>query len=170
MVVIAIDAWTKRVVYRIINPLDSRETSRFLHEDIIWHYGVPEVIQCDQGKEFEGDFAAMCQHYGISQHRISLLHPRANGLIERYNHEVKSVLQQVMDLAGAKWYECLPDVMQALQLLPTSTTGRNAFELIFKQQASLPIPLSVRVHAMEEAPLDWATVDPEMLEKQEAKL
>ena len=130
----------------------------------------PSVIRCNQGKEFEGDFAAMYQHYGISQRRISSLHPRANGLIERYNREVKSALQRVMDLAGAKWYECIADVMQALRLLPTSTTGRNAFELTFKQQASLPIPLSVRAHAVEEAPLDWATVDPEMLERQEEKL
>ena len=76
----------------------------------------------------------------------------------------------MMDLAGAHWYEALPDVVQALRVLPTSTTGRNTFELTFKQQASLPIPLSVRAHAMEEAPLDWATVDPKMLEKQEAKL
>ena len=74
----------------------------------------------------------MCQHYGISQCQINLLHPRANGLIERYNHEVKSTLQGVMDLAGAKWYECIADVMQALRLLPTSATGRNAFELTFK--------------------------------------
>ena len=42
--------------------------------------------------------------------------------------------------------------------------------LTFKQQASLLIPLSVRAHAVEEAPLDWAMVDPKMLEKQEAKL
>ena len=57
---IAIDAWTKWVEYRIINPLDSRETSCFLHEDIICRYGVPAVVWCDQEKEFEGDFAAMC--------------------------------------------------------------------------------------------------------------
>ena len=112
----------------------------------------------------------MCQHYGISQRRISSLHPRANGLIERYNCEVKIALQLVMDMAGAHWYEALPDVTQALRLLPTSTTGRNAFELTFKQQASLPIPLSVRAHAVEEAPLDWAMIDPKILEKQEAKL
>ena len=158
------------VEYKIINPPDSRETSRFLHEDIICGYLVPAVIRCNYRKEFEGDFAAMCQYYGISQCQISSLHPRANGLIERYNREVKSTLQQVMDLAGAKWYECIADVMQALQLLPTSATGRNAFELTFKQQALLPITLSVRAHAVEEAPLDWATVDPKMLEKQEAKL
>ena len=75
-----------------------------------------------------------------------------------------------MDMARAHWCEALPDVMQALRLLPTSATGRNTFELTFKQQALLPIPLSVRAHAVEEAPLDWATVDPEMLEKQEEKL
>ena len=67
VVVIAIDAWTKWVEYRIINPLDSCKTSHFLHKDIICCYGVPAVIWCNQGKEFKGDFAAMCQHYGISQ-------------------------------------------------------------------------------------------------------
>ena len=112
----------------------------------------------------------MCQHYRFSQRQISSLHPRANTLNDRYNHEVKSTLQWVMDLAGAKWYECIADVMQALRLLPTSATGRDAFELTFKQQALLPIPLSVRAHAVEEGPLHWATVDPNMLEKQESKL
>ena len=48
VVVIAIDAWTKWVEYRIINPLDSCETSRFLHEDIICCYGLPAVVWCDQ--------------------------------------------------------------------------------------------------------------------------
>ena len=47
VIVIAIDAWTKWVEYRIITPLDSHETSRFLHEDIICRYGVPAVIRCD---------------------------------------------------------------------------------------------------------------------------
>ena len=52
VVVVAIDAWTKWVEYRIINPLDSHESSHFLHEDIICRYGVPAVIRCNQGKEF----------------------------------------------------------------------------------------------------------------------
>ena len=57
---ITINAWTKWVEYRIINPLDSCEISHFLHEDIICRYRVPAVVRCNQGKEFEGNFAAMC--------------------------------------------------------------------------------------------------------------
>ena len=34
-IVLAIDAWTKWLEYKIINPLDSRETSIFLYEDVI---------------------------------------------------------------------------------------------------------------------------------------
>ncbi len=59
-VVLAIDAWSKWIEYRVINPLDSRETALFLYEDIVSRFGVPAFIRCDQGVEFQGDFAALC--------------------------------------------------------------------------------------------------------------
>lgn len=51
-IVMAIDAWSKWIEFRIINPLDSRETARFLYDDIICRYGVPAFIRRDQGTEF----------------------------------------------------------------------------------------------------------------------
>ena len=54
---LAVNAWSKWLEYRVVNPLDSRETALFLYQDIICRYGTPVVIRRDKGKEFEGDFA-----------------------------------------------------------------------------------------------------------------
>ena len=133
---------------------------------MICRYGVPAIVRCDQGTEFDGDFSNLCAHYGIIQRWISSLNPRANGLIERYNREVKQGLQRLLDhVQGAKWYEVLPDVMLALRLLPTITTGCSAYELVYKQAPTLPVPITVHASAIEEAPLDWTTVDPSVMHR-----
>lgn len=131
-IILAIDAWSKWLEYRIINPLDSRETSKFLFEDIIARYGTPANVRVDAGTEFEGDFAALCSQLGIVRRRISTLHPRANGLVERYNREVKSGIRRVAEAADARWFEVLPDVILALRMLPVASTGHSAYELAYK--------------------------------------
>ena len=45
--------------------------------------------------EFAGDFAWLCSNLGAAQRTISTLHPRANGLIEVYNREVKAGIRHV---------------------------------------------------------------------------
>ena len=50
--VVAIDAWSKWLEYKVINPLDSRETALFLYENIICRYGVPAFVRSDAGTEF----------------------------------------------------------------------------------------------------------------------
>ena len=63
--VVAVDAWSKWMEYRIINPLDSRETARFLYEEIVCCYGVPTFVRTDAGTEFQGDFSRLCSELGI---------------------------------------------------------------------------------------------------------
>ena len=68
-----------------------------LHRKLRWHsseeiiawYGTAAVVSCDQGMEFAGEFSQLCNYLGIAQCTISMLYPRANGLIEVYNWEVK---------------------------------------------------------------------------------
>ena len=91
-VVIAVDAWSKWVEYRVLNPLDSRETARFLYENIICRYSIPSYVRTDSSTEFAGDFRTLCDQYGIQQRVISTINPRPNVKVERYNLEIKAGL------------------------------------------------------------------------------
>lgn len=64
-IVIAIDAWSKWTMCRVINPLDSREVAQFFYEDIICTFGVPFTVRCDSGTEFQGDFISLCKQYNV---------------------------------------------------------------------------------------------------------
>ncbi len=139
-IILAIDAWSKWIEYKIINPLDSREAAIFLYENIVCRYGVPAFIRSDRGVEFDGDFSELSCQLGIKLVKISTMHPRANGLIERYNREVKAGLRRIITMCPrAQWYEALPDVIRGLRILPTTTTGFSPFQLTFKQEPTLPV-------------------------------
>ena len=104
VIVIAVDAWSKWLEYRALPHLMSEAMAAFLHEEIIAWYGTPAVVRCDQGTEFAGEFSRLCSFLGIVQHTISMLHPRANSLIEVYNREVKAGIWRVAALRGEDWW------------------------------------------------------------------
>ena len=61
-------------------------------------------------------------------------HPRANGLVERYNKVIKEGLRKFVVAAGARfsWVEFLGDIAAGLRMLPTRN-GYSPFLLVFKQ-------------------------------------
>ena len=132
VIVIAVDAWSKWLEYRVLPHLTLEATAAFLYEKIIARDSTPAAVRCHQGTECAGEFLQLCSYLGIAQHTISMLHPRANGLIEVYNQEVKAGIWCVADLCGEDWWRILPDIFLALRMLPVSKTGCLAFELVFK--------------------------------------
>ncbi len=49
-------------------------------------------------------------------------------MIERYNREVKAGIRRMCTICPkALWFDVLPDVVRALRILPTTTTGFSPF-------------------------------------------
>ena len=61
-------------------------------------------------------------------------HPRANGLVERYNKVIKEGLRKFIVAAGAEfaWTDFVGDISAGLRMLPTRL-GNSPFLLVFKQ-------------------------------------
>ena len=76
------------------------------------------------------------QGLGVVHRVISTAHPRANGLVERYNRVVKEGLRKLATLSPAvAWDELLPEVLAGLRMLPTKV-GWSPHLLCFKQPAT----------------------------------
>ena len=120
-----VEAWPAR-------DLRSYTITRLFHFNITTRFGVCRVVRSDKGREFLGDFDVYLRGLGIDHRVISTAHPRANGLVERYNKCLKEGLRKMLIMAPqASWLEVLPEVLMGLRALP-SRVGLSPYLICFK--------------------------------------
>ncbi len=122
--------------------LTSHVAAALFHLHVTCRFGVPRVVRSDRGREFQGRFKEYLAGLGVDQRLISTAHPRANGLVERYNKVVKEGLRKLSSLQpNLAWDELLPEVLAGLRMLPTRT-GASPHLLCFKQPATWLAPVA----------------------------
>jgi hypothetical protein len=132
--VVAVDPMTKWVEIGAIKDKSSSTIATWFHEAITCRYGPPAKVRSDQGTEFKGVFKTYLESIGCKQVLIYSAHPRANGLVERYNKVIKEGLRKFIVAAGAQfaWTDFLGDIAAGMRMLPTRL-GYSPFLLVFKQ-------------------------------------
>ena len=130
----AVDAMTKWVEVGALRDKASATVAAWFHENITCRYGPPARVRSDRGREFMGAFTQYLEGIGCKQNFIFSAHPRANGLVKRYNKCIKEGLRKFVVAAGAKfaWTDFLGDIVAGLRMLPTRI-GYSPFLLVFKQ-------------------------------------
>uniref|UniRef100_A0A674CNJ5 Gypsy retrotransposon integrase-like protein 1 n=1 Tax=Salmo trutta TaxID=8032 RepID=A0A674CNJ5_SALTR len=94
--------------------------------------GVPKEILTDQGTPFMSRLMAdLCKLWQVKQLRTSVYHPQTDGLVERFNRTLKSMLRKVIDKDGKNWDCMLPYLMFAIREVPQASLGFSPFELVY---------------------------------------
>ena len=125
------DYYTKWVELCAIR--DKRATSvafAFL-QSFVAHWGCPETLHSDQGNEFDAAvFREMCDMWGIKKTRTTPFNPSSNGMVERSNRTMLSLLRNMAGrLYMTTWDRKLPMAMMAMNSAVHSTTGFAPFKL-----------------------------------------
>lgn len=69
---------------------------------------------------------------GVRQLLTSVAHPRANGIVERYNRVIKEGFRRLLALCPhTNWVEHIPDILAGLRMLPTRL-GVSPYMLCYK--------------------------------------
>ena len=131
--IVAVDPMTKWVEIGALKDKASSTIATWFHENITCRYGPPARVRSDQGTEFKGSFKTYLESIGCKQVLIYSAHPRANGLVERYNKVIKEGLRKFIVAAGAQfaWTDFVGDIAAGLRMLPTRL-GYSPFLLVFK--------------------------------------
>ncbi|XP_015958269.2 uncharacterized protein LOC107482334 [Arachis duranensis] len=89
--IVGIDYFSKWVEAQPLAKITSQQMISFVWKNIICHFGIPQHIITDNGRQFaDQKFQSFLQNLKIKQHFASVEHPQTNGLAEAAN---KVILQ-----------------------------------------------------------------------------
>ena len=131
--------WTE--AYPIPNQEATTVARRFIGE-FVCRYGAPLQILTDQGAQFQSQlFAEMCQLLNIDKTRTSSYHPQTDGLVERFNRTLTSMLSHFVNDHQRDWDDHVPMVMMAYRSTSQETTNISPNRMMMGREIRLPIDL-----------------------------
>lgn len=136
------DHFTKYAVALPTKDQKATTVARCLWEQFLIHYGFPERLHSDQGRDFESlIIKELCALVGIKKIRTSPYHPRGNP-VERFNRTLLSMLGTLKDREKSKWREYVKPLTHAYNCTRNEVTGFSPYELMFGRQPRLPIDIA----------------------------
>ena len=91
---------------------------------------------------------------GVKVIKTSPNHPQTNGLGERFNQTLKSMLKGVLAEESHSWHLMVPYVLFAYRKVPQESTGFSPFELIYSRDVRGPLDVLKESWSSDEKEMD----------------
>eukprot|EP00745_Piridium_sociabile_P045225 TRINITY_DN9715_c0_g1_i3.p2 TRINITY_DN9715_c0_g1~~TRINITY_DN9715_c0_g1_i3.p2 ORF type:complete len:489 (-),score=73.55 TRINITY_DN9715_c0_g1_i3:457-1923(-) len=149
-VITMIDYATRYVEAKPLMSAKAEEVSEALWE--MWtHLGVPREILTDRGSQFVGDLAKEVNRLlCIKGLKTSPRHAEGNGLVERFNGTIKSMLKHLCQEQPKEWDRYIPAVLFAIREVPQESLKFSPFELLYGRTVRGPMQILKEVWTKEE--------------------
>lgn len=112
-VLVVIDVCTR---YTIIRPLKNKQSDTVAIEliKIFGDYGIPKIIQSDNGREFKNSLMhSLSKHLGIDRRYNTAFHSRGNGVSESAVKTTLNTIRKMVNSNSNDWDNVLPIVQLA---------------------------------------------------------
>ncbi|KAL5490728.1 hypothetical protein EMCRGX_G015905 [Ephydatia muelleri] len=114
-------------------------------KQIFMRMRLPNVLTTDNSSEFRNKLnAAMLKKLGIRHSFITPYHPQSNGLDERYNQTLQSMLSKAVMGHKEMWDEFIDSAVFAYNTSTHESTTYSPFEVMFGRKARLPVEADLR--------------------------
>ena len=140
-VIVLTDYLTRFVLAIATKDQTAATTAQALMEKFL-EYGLPERLITDNGPNFRSELlAAMCRNLQTAHLFSTPYHPQFDGLCERFNRTLTSMLRGFVDTHQRDWDQYLPYLMHAYRAAPQESTGEAPFFLMFGRPCRAPLDI-----------------------------
>ena len=115
-------------------PIPNTEATTIAKElvSVFARVGIPDEILTDQGSNFMSSLLQeMYLMLNISRLRTSPYHPQTDGLTERFNGTLKSMIRKFTASNQKDWDKHLPYLLFAFREVPQESTEFSPFDLLY---------------------------------------
>ena len=123
-------------------PLKSIDAEHIAEEliSLFSRVGIPKEILTDQGSNFTSRLLKeVYRLLRIQPIQTSPYHPQTDGLVERFNQTLKSMLRKAASEEGKDWDKLINYVLFAYREVPQASTGFSPFELVHGRAVRGPL-------------------------------
>ncbi|KAJ9550407.1 hypothetical protein OSB04_014452 [Centaurea solstitialis] len=113
------DYFSKWIEAGAFSQVRDKEVISFIQKNIIYRFGVPAEIMCDNGSQFISDKT------------------------QSSNKVIINSIRKRLKGAKGKWVEELPSVLWANRTTPRASTGQTPYSLVYGCEAVLPIEAQI---------------------------
>lgn len=141
-ILVALDYLTKFVFIKAVPNKSVEEVALFIYEDILLHHGCPDIILTDNGREFKNQLIdTLCKKMNINKKFSSPYRPKTNGLVERTNKTLISILAKNIYDDRKNWDKYFNIIRFNYNIRPQENLGCSPFELVYGRKPMLPYSL-----------------------------
>ena len=142
-ILVVMDYFTKFAEAYPLHSMDAETVGQTLVNEFIMRYGVPLQLHSDRGTNFMSDLFKMCQLLGVEKTQTTSFHPQSDGLVERFNKTLETMLSMFVASNQKDWDQWLPGLPCAYRATPQNSTKQSPNLMMFGRELSLPTDLMI---------------------------
>ena len=140
-VLVCVDHFSR---YTVLIPLPNKSASSIAHA-FVSHFiclYTTSVLLSDNGAKFKNEvLQKICQQFHITQTFITAYHPTSNGLVERTNRKILTILRHLVGKFHESWQDWLPHVNACINATINSSTGKTPHSIVFGHDKRFPFDM-----------------------------
>lgn len=155
-VLIVTDHFTKMAHAFPCQNQSAKQVAKRLWNDFFLVYGFPKRIHSDQGANFESKLIKeLLTMAGVDKSHTTPYHPMGNGIAERFNRTLGSMIRTLPPKTKSKWPQMLQQLTFCYNCTEHETTGFAPFFLMFGRVPRLPIDVLFQNVLLNEDVVDY---------------
>lgn len=109
---------------------------------VFYRFGIPDTILSDQGTNYQSELLSeLYELLDVHKVRTSPYHPQCDGITERFNRTLQSMLVHYVDENQQNWCSLLPSLAFAYNSAVHASTKSTSFELHYGRKPKVPLDI-----------------------------
>ena len=152
-----IDYATRYVEAKPLRSIKTEDVAEALWE--MWtRLGVPKEILTDRGSQFVSELAQEVNKFlSIRGLQTTPYHAQGNGLVERFNSTIKSMMKRLCQEQPREWDRFIPALLFAIREVPQESLQFSPFELLYGRTVRGPMQILKELWTHEDQDPDVRT-------------